>query len=213
MDGSEQGSIATPQRQKSFGQEWRPTPVDRFGIWLSSRRIERALAPVAGTRLLDIGSGFHATTARRFLGRAAAVTVVDLALSDALKADPRVQCHEGRLPEALDDIPAGSVDRVVFNNVLEHLWERQRALDAVHRILAPGGIAFVNVPSWRGKVALEFAAFRLGVSPAAEMDDHKTYFDPRDLWPMLVAAGFKPSAITCRRHKFGLNTFAVCRRG
>ena len=101
---------------------------------------------------------------------------------------------------------------MVFNNVLEHLWERQRALDAVHRLLAPGGIAFVNVPSWRGKAALEFAAFRLGVSPAAEMDDHKIYFDPRDLWPLLVTAGFKPSAITCRRHKFGLNTYAVCRK-
>ena len=201
------------ERGTSLGQDWAPTPVDRFGIWLSSRRIERALAPVRGTRLLDIGSGFHATTARRFVGRAAAVTVVDLALSDALKADPAIACVEGRLPEALDAIPSGSVDRVVFNNVLEHLWERQRALDAVHRLLAPGGIAFVNVPSWRGKAALEFAAFRLGVSPAAEMDDHKIYFDPRDLWPLLVAAGFKPSAIACRRHKFGLNTFAVCRKG
>jgi hypothetical protein len=29
---------------------------------------------------------------------------------------------------------------------------------------------------------------------------------------MLVAAGFKPSRIHCRRHKFGLNTFAVCRK-
>lgn len=213
MDGSEQRVAGAAPRRTAFGQEWRPTAVDRFGIWLSSRRIERALAPVAGTRLLDIGSGFHATTARRFLGRAAAVMVVDLALSDDLKADPRIACREGRLPEALDAIPSGTVDRIVFNNVLEHLWERQRALDAVHRILAPGGLAFINVPSWRGKAALEFAAFRLGVSPAAEMDDHKIYFDPRDLWPMLVAAGFRPSAITCRRHKFGLNTFAVCRRG
>ena len=205
--------VGDTNRETSFGQDWTPTPVDRCGIWLSSRRIERALAPVHGARLLDIGSGFHATTARRFVGRAAAVTVVDLALSDALKADPAIGCLEGRLPEALDAIPTASIDRVVFNNVLEHLWERQRALDAVHRVLAPGGVAFVNVPSWWGKVALEFAAFRLGVSPAAEMDDHKIYFDPRDLWPLLVAAGFKPSAITCRRHKLGLNTYAVCRKG
>ena len=43
------------------------------------------------------------------------------------------------------------------------------------------------------------------------MDDHKRYYDPRDLWPLLVEAGFAPHAIRCRRHKFGLNTFAVCR--
>src|SRR3546814_12867507 len=113
-------------RQTAFGQEWRPTPVDRFGIWLSSRRIERALSPVAGTRLLDIGAGFHATTARRFLGRAAAVTVVDLALSEALQADPRIECREGRLPEALAPNPSGSIHRLVFNNLLDPPWGRPR---------------------------------------------------------------------------------------
>ena len=37
------------------------------------------------------------------------------------------------------------------------------------------------------------------------------YFDPRDLWPLLVRVGFRPSEIKCHRHKLGLNTFAVCR--
>ena len=69
----------------------------------------------------------------------------------------------------------------------------------------------LNVPTWRGKRALELSAFRLGLSPAEEMDDHKWYFDPRDLWLMLVRAGFRPSEIRCHRHKFGLNTFAACR--
>jgi hypothetical protein len=49
------------------------------------------------------------------------------------------------------------------------------------------------------------------LSPAIEMDDHKCYYDPRDLWPMLVLSGFRPSGISCRRHKLGLNTFAACR--
>ena len=35
------------ERGTSFGQDWAPTPVDRFGIWLSSRRIERALVLAA----------------------------------------------------------------------------------------------------------------------------------------------------------------------
>jgi hypothetical protein len=43
------------------------------------------------------------------------------------------------------------------------------------------------------------------------MDDHKNYFDPKDLWPLLVKAGFRPRNIRCFRHKFGLNTFAICR--
>jgi len=74
------------------------------------------------------------------------------------------------------------------------------------------GLAVVNVPSWRGKRFLEFSAFRLGTSPADEMQDHKAYYDPRDLWPILVRAGFAPRDIQCLRHKFGLNTFAACRK-
>jgi hypothetical protein len=44
------------------------------------------------------------------------------------------------------------------------------------------------------------------------MDDHKMYYDPKDLWPLLVRSGFAPHAISCRRHKFGLNTVAVCKK-
>lgn len=80
------------------------------------------------------------------------------------------------------------------------------------RILAPGGQCLINVPSWKGKRYLERAAFRWGVSPAEEMDDHKMYYDERDLWPLLVRAGFAPSRIHCFSHKFGLNTFAICAR-
>ena len=43
------------------------------------------------------------------------------------------------------------------------------------------------------------------------MEDHKMYFDKRDLWPLLVKAGFLPSRIKALRyHKFGLNLFSRC---
>ncbi len=80
-------------------------------------------------------------------------------------------------------------------SVLEHVTEPRRLLAEARRLLAPGGVLLVNVPSWRGKRYLELSAFRLGLSPAAEMDDHKMYYDVKDLWPLLVAAGFLPSRI------------------
>ena len=64
-------------------------------------------------------------------------------------------------------------------SVLEHLWEPLQALKQIRRLLAPGGTCLVNVPSWRGSRYLELSAFKLGLSPAAEMDDHKMYYDVR----------------------------------
>jgi len=49
-------------------------------------------------------------------------------------------------------------------------------------------------------------------APKEEMDDHKMYYDKRDLWPVLVKAGFLPSNLKLRYHKFRLNLFASARK-
>jgi 2-polyprenyl-3-methyl-5-hydroxy-6-metoxy-1,4-benzoquinol methylase len=199
-------------RTLSYGQTRPPTLVDRFGGWLSTRRIRSCVKDASGKRIGDFGCGYQARLGSLFLDAAAHMTLVDLALAPDLKAHPKITAIEGRLPDAIQDLEDGCLDVIICNSVLEHLDAPQEMLRLLHRLLAPGGVCLVNVPSWRGKWFLEFAAFTLKVSPAEEMDDHKTYYDPRDLWPMLVKAGFKPSNISCFRHKFGLNTFAVCRR-
>jgi SAM-dependent methyltransferase len=197
-------------RSSAYGQHRPPTPVDRFGVWLGARAARRS-ARFDGARIADFGCGYNATLTRSQLSVAASALLVDVALADDLKAHPKVTAYEESVPDVVPRLEDRSVDVVLCLSVLEHLWDPQSALDHFHRILAPGGVAVLNVPSWLGKPFLELAAFRLGVSPAEEMDDHKAYYDPRDLWPMLVRAGFKPSMIRCHRHKFGLNTSAVCR--
>ena len=198
-------------RARSFGQDGRLTVVDRFGIWLSGRAIRRHVKRFAGLRVGDFGCGYEARFMRTVLDDVSEAVLVDVTLAPDLVADDRVRAIEGTLPEALDQLDEASLDVVLCISTLEHLSEPDRALRSFRRVLRPGGICLINVPSWRGKRFLELSAFRLHLSPAAEMNDHKRYYDPRDLWPLLVAAGFLPSGITCRRHKFGLNTFAVCR--
>jgi SAM-dependent methyltransferase len=191
-------------------QDRAPTLVDRFGVWLGARAARRS-AEFAGARFADFGCGYNAGLARTQLEVAASALLVDVALAADLKEHPKVTAIEGSLPEVLPDLPARSLDVILCLSVLEHLWDPQAALGHFRRLLSPGGVAVLNVPSWLGKPFLELASFRLHVAPAEEMDDHKCYYDPRDLWPMLVRAGFRPSGIRCHRHKFGLNTAAVCR--
>jgi SAM-dependent methyltransferase len=207
------GEAAPGLRDTAFGQGYRPTPVERFGIWLSARRLHRSVDTFANKRVGDFGCGFHAQFVRSVLDRVRSVTLIDVALAPDLKAHPKVTAVEGTLPGALAVVPSGSLDVVMCISVLEHLWDPFAALVECRRTLAPNGVLLLNVPSWRGKWWLELAAFRLKVSKRSEIDDHKAYYDPRDLWPLLVRAGFLPYDLRVFTHKFGLNTFAVCRAG
>jgi SAM-dependent methyltransferase len=165
----------------------------------------------ARKRIGDFGCGFDARFARSVLDEIEHAVLVDVALAPDLKSHSRVTAIEDTLPEAIERLDDDSLDVVLCISVLEHLWEPERVLRELRRVCAPGGTCLINVPSWRGKRFLEFSAYRLNLSPPDEMDDHKAYYDPRDLWPLLVRAGFVPHEIRCYRHKFGLNTFAACR--
>jgi SAM-dependent methyltransferase len=138
--------------------------------------------------------------------------LADLAIAEDLKKDPEITALEGRLPNSLAPLEDGSQDVVICNSVIEHLFEPLDTLSHLARICAGGGVALTNVPTWRGKWFLELAAFRLGVAPEAEMNDHKIYYNPSDLWPLLVRIAFRPKDIKLFKHKCGLKTFVICRK-
>jgi SAM-dependent methyltransferase len=209
--GTRRSLSSETARQHAYGQDQQLTFVDRFGVWLSGRQIRRYTGSLAGRQVGDFGCGYQAAFVRGILPELERAVVVDLALAEDLKRHPKVTAIEGVLPEALAPLPSASLDIILCMSVLEHLWNPLEAIQECYRIIRPNGMCLFNVPSWRGKFFLEYSAFRLGLSPKSEMDDHKTYYDVKDFWPLLVRAGFLPSNIRCFSHKFGLNTFAVCR--
>lgn len=199
-------------RKTSYGEAGGLTLVDRLGVWLSARQMRRWVPSFRGLHVADLGCGHDARFARTLVGEARSILLADVSLAPDLAAMPGVVTRTGPLEETLPTLADGSLDVVLCISVLEHLWEPEAALRHVHRALAPGGTFLVNVPSWAGKRALEASAFQLGTSPREEMNDHKMYYDVRDLWPLLVRAGFVPEDIRCFSHKLGLNTFAACRK-
>ena len=198
----------TTPRNHSFGQNRSLTVMDRLGRWLSNRRIAREVGRSNGREAADIGCGFDAKISTMTLDGWTSVLLFDLALDPALDSRPGWQRIEGPLPDTLSAAPDASLDVVICNNVLEHLIEDRKAVEEIHRILRPGGMALINVPSWTGKFVLETAAFRLNLAPADEMDDHKRYYSTNELWTLLVAGGFLPSNLKVSRAKLGTNTFA-----
>ncbi|HEX3345333.1 MAG TPA: class I SAM-dependent methyltransferase [Polyangiaceae bacterium] len=187
------------------------TVVDRFGVLLSRRRIRAALRGYDSPEVLDIGCGHHATQLRDLAPRIHTGVGIESSVSDDAKAVQNLRFIEDSAEHALPTLAPASFDVVMMISVLEHVWEPLEVLRECRRVLRPTGTLVLNVPNWRGKTFLELAAFRLKVSTPEGVEDHKTYYDKRDLWPLLVRSGFMPSQIRMQYHKFGLNLFAVAR--
>ncbi len=198
-------------RTESYG-EGGLTLVDRFGVYLSKRAILRRLPSRTSLSVLDLGCGYRATLLRALSPHLREGVGVDVRIAPAARAADKLSFHEAVIEDALPELEDNRFDLVLLVSVAEHLWEPVPVLEQCRRVLRPGGFLFINVPTWRGKTFLEFSAFRLGTSPALEMDDHKMYYDVRDLWPLLIRAGFKPSRIKLSYHKFGLNLFGAVQK-
>ena len=138
-------------------------------------------------------------------------TAVDVALNE--KILPSVIKKVGLLEHITQELTENEYNVVVLNSVLEHVKEPQSLLKECYRLLASNGIFYISVPTWHGKFFLEYTAFTMKNPQARiEMNDHKMYYDKRDLWPMLVKAGFLPEDIRLTYYKFGLNLLGICRK-
>src|SRR5262245_37929682 len=85
-------------RERAYGQDYQPTIVDRFGVWLSARQIRKYAAPLAGKSIGDFGCGFHAAFVRSVLPEISSAVLADSALARDLKSNPKVTAIEGVLP-------------------------------------------------------------------------------------------------------------------
>jgi len=196
---------------ESYGQHGL-TPVDRFGVWLSQRAIRRHLPRRNDLEVLELGCGYRAMQLIALEPKLKRGVGVDFQIAPELQTLEKFTFHQWAIERTLPNLESESMDVVMLISVLEHLADPQSVIQSAWRLLRRSGLLLVNVPTWSGKRFLEVSAFRLGFSSKVEIDDHKMYYDKRNLWPMLVSAGFKPSQIRLRYHKFGLNLFAAARK-
>ena len=196
-------------RTRAFGEDRKLSFVDKFGIWMSTRRIVSLIKNKNVSSMGDLGCGYEARLSQSTRHLVTKSVVVDVALSPQLLDSTDFETYVGELPNVLQSIEKSSLNFVVMNSVLEHLDEPIETLRQVREILAPDAHLFVNVPSWLGKRLLEFLAFKLNLSPAEEMEDHRRYYNKRGLWLELREAGYFPIKIRIRRHKFGTNVYAI----
>lgn len=167
----------------------------------------RRLGVAPGELVLDLGCGFgrHAFGALR---RGADVVAGDVGRAELAEVRSMVaamraagEIDEGtvgcataadaeRLPFA-----DGAFDRVIAAEVLEHIAEDAAALAELARVLRPGGVLAVTVPSW-GPEKLCWLLSEEYHAPAVA-DGHVRIYTLRRLRARLRAAGLTPR----RRHR------------
>jgi len=201
----------SPRADESYGQHGL-TLADRLGVWLSQRAIRRHLPTRSDLEVLELGCGYRATQLIALKPKLKRGIGVDFQIAPELHMLEKFTFYQATIEEILPKLESETLDVVMLISVLEHLVEPQLVVQSAWRLLRPSGLLLVNVPTWVGKRFLELCAFRLGFSPKVEIDDHKMYYGKRDLWPILVRSGFKPSQIQLRYHKFGLNLFAAAKK-
>jgi SAM-dependent methyltransferase len=196
---------------ESYGQHGLSL-VDQLGAWLSARAIRRYLPKGNDLEVLELGCGYHAAQLVALKPKLKRGIGIDFQIAPELYTLERFTFHQGAIEEILPKLGSEMLDVVMLISVLEHLAEPQFVIQSAWRLLRHSGLLLINVPTWLGKRFLEFSAFRLGLSPKVEIDDHKMYYGKRDLWPILVRCGFKPSQIRLKYHKFGMNLFAAAQK-
>ena len=125
--------------------------LDKHSRYMKARKIERivgARLELSGAKVLDIGagSGFISEYFHSLVGRDGVVVATDRI--NQLQTSMAIEFHkvnDTNLP--LED---ACFDLIIYNHVIEHVGERNdqvHHLREIHRVLKPGGMVYLAVPS------------------------------------------------------------------
>jgi len=125
------------------------------GYFSHPRPQMRGFVPSEARRILDVGCGDGAFAAglrdeRRARGQELEIWGLELDSSAAERAATHLdRVLQGPAQDRALELPPGTFDCVVMNDVLEHLVSPEVLLDALRPALAPGGCLVASIPSVR----------------------------------------------------------------
>ena len=165
-----------------------------------SRSEVAALVPAGAQRVLSVGCGAGAME-RVLKRRAAEVVGVEMHGSSAEEAARYLDRVIVGDVEALDlPFEEGHFDCIVYADVLEHLRDPCRVLEAHRRLLVDGGKIVISLPNVRFWSILRMLVLRgdWAYQPIGLMDEtHLRMFTAKSAHRLILAAGYR--VVTFRR--------------
>lgn len=162
--------------------------LDKFISWT---RLGKVIGFVEnGDRILDFGCGHQAYLLKHVVDRIKTGVGIDYD-SKSHKIAPHIEVMNYHFKS---DLPfnKATFDKIFMLASLEHLTPQtaERLFDEFSRILAKDGKIILTTPTPRGKIILEFMAFKLGIISADEVADHKKYYAKSDLEELADRHGY-----------------------
>ena len=155
-----------------------------------------------GYRILDIGCGTGRHMCAAFRRPGITVVGADMNWADICEAKSRLRLHEqlgehtgGRWALTSADILSlpfrnDSFQLIICSEVLEHITDHRRALAEAARVLQPGHLLAVSVPSfWPEKLCWKLSKDYPGTS-----NGHLRIYRKKKLTDLLLSAGLVPFA-------------------
>ena len=158
-------------------------------------------------KLLDIGCGWEARFLKSIENYISYGIGIDFKAPE-LKTDKLETVKltlENKLP--FED---STFDIVTMLAVLEHLSYANEILKEINRVLKKDGRLIITVPSKIAKPILEFMAYNLKIIDRLEIEDHKKYYNKKDILESAELSNF-----IVEKHKyfqFGCNNFAILKK-
>ena len=159
---------------------------ERFGLNRGRVRGKRFVDFFGPGRVLDIGCGGGNRLEPPITPYGIELSKALHAKADALMRSRGGHCLHGAGAETLDAFEDGFFDGVLMFSYLEHEVQVAKTLRGVHRVLKPGGRAYVRVPNFgslnRRVLGARWCGFR--------WPDHVNYFTPGTLRAVAERFGF-----------------------
>ncbi len=153
--------------------------LDKIISWTRLGKVIRYVEP--GDRILDFGCGHQAYLLNHVKDRIKKGVGIDYD-SKSHKIASHIEVINYHFKS---DLPfeKSSFDKIFMLASLEHLTPEtaDRLFEEFARILTKDGKIILTTPTPRGKLILEFMAFKLGVISSEEVADHKKYYGKKDL--------------------------------
>lgn len=156
-------------------------PMQRQALDIQFRYLPK---PKAGQRLLDVGcgNGDFLVNARQ---AGWDVMGVEPDPSAAKVAQQRGLNVQAGMIDVLDHF-SECFDAITLSHVIEHVHSPQEVLKAVHRLLKPGGVVYIDTPNIESTGSKRFGSNWRGL----EAPRHLVIFTPDSLHLLLAKCGF-----------------------